>query len=1075
MLGAAAAAAAAAGPVWVPPEPCVRWLDDGWEGLAGGSWSQLKLIRPGSGSGPQAAAISHQLKMKLMQLQLHNAEAEQLVEAWQQLGLVQPDVTAAADVAAAADTVEMAWSDGVRDGVREVSAAAATSHSGSHLKAAQAAADGSFRVGSSLGIDNDNLISPVATQGVQESDGQHALPTAEGMATTMATAAAAAAAAVAGVCLGDLPGGPGPSSEGGWVVQEGPAGDPPGTLTAAAAAAASAASGDSNPKSMIPPPMHAAAIPGSCDGEAVDVDPAAVGGDLQHDGTTAAGAASDVDVAGGAAVAAASIAEVLRQVDHHQGGSISRRQALQLLLPVQQSACQLADGELLLYTAACLKYKVPLPRHVLVAALAAVATSPSAAVPPELVLQLLGVAAAAAALACLDGQEASGEKVEGCDDFQQQVQAALQQLLPEHLHQQQVAALSVEQLVQLLKDVQALVAGSTTSNSSTLYSTSPADSSTLYSTSPADSSTLYSSRTSAAQVTAVDVAWLSQVTSAIENKLLLIPFGSMLLQTLQLLQCLGLCQPGSSFMSNFFAAADVLLDTFSARNCLELLSASASAGQMPPQQLTVAVLQHLTPLKLTAEEASSGLRLLASLKIRPSPELLAKWFAVTESAADVLQPHLVLHVLWACCQWQLLPPSQWVHAVVKGLTAPGRLSNCSAATVAGLCLCLWQIGVHPSSGFTAAVVKAAEHGITSEPHQQQDWGGDHGSGSSSSRTNGWQMYGQQQQAPGHLGCQHWDAESLSVLCFCLSMWNVAASPSWKAAAAAHAAEVMPGADGPSLIRMGVYLSKLFAADRAGEEEELPWQQGLRHSVVRLLSHSSSAPDRQEVVPVPADSNTQNSVGPARGLPVYGLVLLYTGLMDHQPYVDVELLQLLIEAVKSAVQQEQVTMWDVLVVLPAIEELCMALAQADLAGQINGMQQLLRLQQVKFLQMDAEKLIEAACRLRDRAPAVVIQQLPLVAESLGLKIPSEVQQQLDKALAVAQAREEQLGKALMVLASGGAAIPSTLVEQLDDVLASEGAEALQHYLQNPLMAMTMSRWRRIGVDVNDSWVVKALQL
>eukprot|EP00775_Hariotina_reticulata_P003612 gene3612-3876_t len=426
----------------------------------------------------------------------------------------------------------------------------------------------------------------------------------------------------------------------------------------------------------------------------------------------------------------------------------------------------------------------------------------------------------------------------------------------------------------------------------------------------------------------------------------------MLLQSLQLLQSLGLRQPGSSFMASFFAAADVLLDTLSGCNCLELLSAAASAGHMPPPQLAASILQHLTPLKLTAEEAALGMRLLASLRVRPSPELLAKWFAVTEAAADVLKPHLTLQIL---------------------------------------------------------------------------------------------------------------------------MWNVPANQPWKAALALHAAEVVPQGDGPSVIRLGMYLAKLFAADGDSEQVELPWQVVLRDSVARLLSSSSSVEGEKDLqLLLSADSNIPKGVGISRGVPAYALVLLYTGIMHHQPFIDQELQQLLVEAMKTAMAQEQLTMWDVWVALTAIEELRMTLAQEDMNGQ-NRMDQLLLLQQMGFLHMDAEKFIWSACRLRATAPAVVIQQLPVVASTLGLKIPSEVQQQLNEALAVAQAREDQLGKALMVWASGGAAIPRALAEQLDDFGAAEGVEALEHYLHNPLMAMMMSRWRRVGADVNDAWVLEALRL
>jgi len=148
---------------------------------------------------------------------------------------------------------------------------------------------------------------------------------------------------------------------------------------------------------------------------------------------------------------------------------------------------------------------------------------------------------------------------------------------------------------------------------------------------------------------------------------------------------------------------------------------------MPPQQLTVSLLQHLTPLRLTAEEAAWAMRLLASLRVRPGARAVGKVVCCHRIAADVLRPHLVLHILWACCQWQLLPQPMGACSCERPHT-PGQdqqlLSSycCQPVFVPMAAWSASQYWVHSSSGR-----EAAEHSIASGPAPaagsgwQQQW------------------------------------------------------------------------------------------------------------------------------------------------------------------------------------------------------------------------------------------------------------------------------------------------------------------------------------------------------------------
>jgi hypothetical protein len=753
----------------------------------------------------------------------------------------------------------------------------------------------------------------------------------------------------------------------------------------------------------------------------------------------------------------------MQQLADLQAPKLTRKQAVQLLMPVQQQALQLPPSDMLLFFKACLDYKLPAPSDQLLSALqAAVAAAGQGTgsilreVP--LLLQLLTALADSSSSSGSETGKAAGGLSPA---VAQRVPQMLQRLLP-LLQQEQLAVLQPEQLVQLLKDVHSLLLNTSSSSSNSSTSGTGSSSSRVQPAGASffsDAALLHGSFVSLeaaapAATSSAPVAWLSTAAAALQPKLLLLPNGSLLLQSLQLLQALGLVSPGSAFLSSFFAATDALLDTFSGRNCLELVSAAATAGQLPSTTLTTALLQHLAPMRLSPEDVASGMRLLASLQIRPSADLLAHWFDITAAAADRLLPQQLLQILWACCRWQVQPLEQWLFVTLKELIPAGRLSSASAATTAGICSCLWQLGAQPAPAVVTAAVDAAQHAILSAasqpPQQQQQW---------------------------------WDAESLSVLCFCLFVWQHPVGPTWKAAVAAQAAVVLPFADGPSLLRLGVYLSHVFEVHSEQEGELADWQQQLLQAVEAQLPVADASGEI-----VVSSSSSSSSSGNRQGgqrIPAECLAVLQLVVLQRQPALSMSLHERLVEAVKAAAAAEQLTTWDIIALISALQELEVAVAdaaqkeaeEAAAAGQMSPLVEMQMLQQFESrmadIKDDAQALLKAAYQRREGAPSKALAQLPVAATQFELDIPKESMRNLQETIKAAEERERQLRQALLLLQQGMQDVPESLLEGLDELGPEDGVVGVANYLEDVDKAAFWRRCRRLGLAVNDSWVLDGM--
>jgi hypothetical protein len=246
--------------------------------------------------------------------------------------------------------------------------------------------------------------------------------------------------------------------------------------------------------------------------------------------------------------------------------------------------------------------------------------------------------------------------------------------------------------------------------------------------------------------------------AALQGRMVLLPRGRQLVSVLHQLMAWGY-RPSPLFMRAVHAAADLLLDSFSAASAFEFLGLcweaaapgggrlglSASAGgtalaPLPPRELVSELLASLKGRALPPEGAAQGLRLLGALRVRPPPSLLAEWFdacgagrrgARGGAPAAELPPRLLLGALWGAAELRVAPPAAWINAVLEVLAPPGRLSACAPATLAGLLRSLLQLGVVPAPVFAAAAAEAA----------------------------------------AAMPAASWDAESLSVLLGCLALWD----------------------------------------------------------------------------------------------------------------------------------------------------------------------------------------------------------------------------------------------------------------------------------------------------------------
>jgi len=278
--------------------------------------------------------------------------------------------------------------------------------------------------------------------------------------------------------------------------------------------------------------------------------------------------------------------------------------------------------------------------------------------------------------------------------------------------------------------------------------------------------------------------------AALQSRLVLLPKGRHVVNVLQALLEWGYL-PTPAFMRSFYAATDLLLDTFSVSSCFWLLgviwdaailrhAAPADMGAlMPPPKLIADMLQGMEGRAIAPGRACEGMRLLGMLRVRPAPALLASWFDASsrQGALRGLEPRLVLAALWGACELQVVPPAAWMDEALEGLVPPGRMSACAPATLAGVLRCLHRLGVVPAPAFAIAAAEAAA-------------------------------------ATANAGAA-WDAESLSVLLGCLGDWGTAPPASAVQALARCAAHLAIGADGASAARLFIW----WQAVRAGQEAE----------------------------------------------------------------------------------------------------------------------------------------------------------------------------------------------------------------------------------------------------------------
>jgi hypothetical protein len=1090
------------GVAWSPPQQLLSRLQQRWE--------DASLAAAAAAGGYVSTAGSDNELLQPAMLQLQPGEQQELAWALQQLNLTGHATMAAVPASAPA---EAAAADGVADAqpaappssaaaaALDVEEPVAASRAAAAEAAATEAAAAQEQAETAAAAAAAPAAAPAAAAAALTAENEQAAAvgpaieqvTADAIVEAPRAASAAAAAAVeedlespaAAAVLVHADEVIGPVASGTSAAAAAAAGGTSGTSGTAAAGteAVGEVAAEAEVLHVVGPPADADAA-AAADSQLQDTsdtaDMQAAGREMPgaaaaaaagEDATAAAaaGQAAQADTASASptAAAAAAVAEdadmqglpthlrtVLQQLKDIHARKLSRKQAVKLLAIVQQQALQLATPDLLLFTKACLDYKFPVASGQLLSALqaaavAAAATSKRSSGSPgfdlPVVLQLL------TALAESSSSSSSDKEAGMSPAVAQRVPQMLQRLVP-LLQQQQLAALQPEQLVQLLKDLHTLLLKTNSSSASGSSSSSrvQAAGASFFS----DAALLHGSfaileAAAPAAIGVVPTAWLATAAAALQPKLLLLPNGSLLLQSLQLLQALGLVSPGNAFLGSFFAATDALLDTFSGRSCLELLSAAATAGQLPSPSLTTALLQHLVPLRLSPEDVASGMRLLASMAIRPNPELLAHWFDITEAAADRLLPQQLQQILWACCRWQLQPPEQWLFVVLKGLVPSGRLGLASPATAAGICSCLWQMGVQPAPGVVTAIVDAAQHAMLSAAQQQHQQGGAH-----------W-----------------WDAESLSVLCFCLYIWQHPVSPTWKAAVAAQAAVVLPAADGPSLLRLGMYLTQVFEVDP--EQSELAeWQQQLLQAVEQQLPVSDASGEI-----VIGSSSSTNVRQDGQRIPAECLAVLQLAVLQQQPDIPASLQERFVAAVTAAAAAEQLTTWDVMALIAALHSLEVYVAneaaeEAAAAAEDSPLVQMRVGQRYQArmaaIHSDALELIKVAYQLREGAPAQTLATLPVAAEQFEIEIPEQSLCNLQQSMQAAEAREQQLKQALLLLQQGSQEIPASLLKGLDELGPEDGVSGAAMYADSVDNAAFWHRCRRLGLAVSDNWVLQGME-
>lgn len=527
-------------------------------------------------------------------------------------------------------------------------------------------------------------------------------------------------------------------------------------------------------------------------------------------------------------------------------------------------------------------------------------------------------------------------------------------------------------------------------------------------------------------------------------------------------------------MQRLAAAADVLLPTLSAPACLQLMGAAAALGRPPPPRLLSAMLQHVSDLRWTPADAASGAALLAAMRVRPPAALLASWFSTMTAAAaheQQLPPVMLTRVLWACCQWRLQPPAAWLHAVLVGL--PGRLvvlhRAMSPATLSAFCHCLWQLGVEPSPAFVSAVVAYAQSSIL--------------------------LAGRDDES----NCC-WDAESLSVLCLCLSLWGYhsssqgggAAAALWRAAVTKQAALLLPEADAASLLRLGMYLSgaRYIDDEEDNEDEDDAWQEPFVRRALQLLPDARKDEDDIDGV----DNNYNNDDDDDAPMHVGALSLLYAGVLDALPVVSPALLEGMLMAARADAAAATTTTntrpllllkpWDLLVLCTAAMELSATTAAAaededeDARPLRPAAAAQLRAVAALHKETACELLATAAARCDSGTPSAVIAAVPVAAASLGMDAALATAVQLEDMLrdahAAALSREAGLSAAIALARESGATVlPFAATDGLHELAAEEGLQAAADYMVDARRAALLRRYRMHCGVLRPAWLAQAL--
>ena len=292
--------------------------------------------------------------------------------------------------------------------------------------------------------------------------------------------------------------------------------------------------------------------------------------------------------------------------------------------------------------------------------------------------------------------------------------------------------------------------------------------------------------------------------AALAPRLELLPKGRHLLTALQQLLAWG-HRPSAEFMAAAHRAAGLLLDSLSGGGCLELLGACWEAARpgstfaggggggnddaaaandgvpLPPRPLVADVLRALEARALAPDAACEGLRLLATLRLRPAPALLLRMLDAARRGGvlRVLPGRLLLAALWGCVELRVAPPAGWLDDLIEALCAPGRAAACAPATLAGLLRCLSRLGARPAPALAAAAVEAAAAAAAADSEAGE-----------------------------------WDAESLSVVLVLSARFGALGTPAAVRAAAARAAELSQVADGASAARLFLWWQQVRASDEA---------------------------------------------------------------------------------------------------------------------------------------------------------------------------------------------------------------------------------------------------------------------